>query len=111
MAVWHTVTTLREQWSGAPSSDPLCTELLEVAKLEVLSYGETGLAGEANATPPAGWRFAQMKLARAIWETNRANEAGEGDSIGSDGFQVPRSSDWSASIRRLIRPPSMEGVG
>lgn len=97
MTTWHTPTTARQRWAGAPKEDAVLQELLDVAQHQVIEYGRVLAEGEPI---PVSWPMAQVRQARALWETARA--AGADDEIGLDGYQLRASADMSASIRRLI---------
>lgn len=102
MAGWHTPTTVRQWWNSAPSNDELLAELLEVAKERVEVF--TGVTPAADAVP-ANYRLGQVKITQALWESARANPAGNGDALGSEQYPLART-DMSAEVRRILRPPS-----
>ena len=106
MTSWHTVTTARARWSGAPKSDDVLQELLDAAQAMIIDYAQPLAEG---ADLPVTWPLAQLRQARALWETARV--AGDDGEIGLDGYQLRASADMSASIRRLIGTVRTPAVG
>jgi hypothetical protein len=122
-------TRLLAAWKDAPTDNvELCGMLLDVARLQVVTYGTTGTeladvltvtltdAGYApetiaavlvlldvdNPPTPTNWVYAQLQQAKNLWNAGRAQ--GDGD-VGPDGFVFqPRPLD--KTIRGIILPPS-----
>lgn len=97
-AKWHTNDTAREQWLDAPDDDDQLSDLLEVAKEQILAFAPA----RNDADPvPAGYVVAQLMQARNIWNASQADPANGG--IGPDGFvSRPFPLDWM--VKQLVRP-------
>lgn len=102
MATWHSASTAAQQWPDiATMGADQATELLEVAKQQVLAYAPT-LAVPDAAEIPDSYRLAQVMQARALWQAQRAAPGGE---LGGDGFGVRvYPMDWQ--VKALLRPPA-----
>lgn len=107
VAHWHTPEDAPAQWSDAPSAADL-TELLDVARGQVLAYAPAGdytdtahLVTDPAADIPTSWRVAQLMQARNIWNA-RLTDPGNGE-IGDDTFVIrPFPLDWT--IKQMLRP-------
>jgi hypothetical protein len=102
MATWHTATTARDFWAGAPKSDTLLAQLLAVSRDQIEVVMSSHTPAEDNV--PARIRLAQVKNARAIWEEARANLTGDEAGLG-DFAMTQNPASMGAAIRRLLALP------
>lgn len=101
-AGWHTLTSAREDWDGAPKGDDAddarLYDLLQVAREQVLAFAP---AREDGDPVPTRYRAAQIMQARNLWNAIRKNPATDTQGFGE--FSVPSFPlDWH--VRSLIRP-------
>jgi hypothetical protein len=96
---WHTLDTAREAWTDAPYEDDELQELLDVARVQCLTYAP----GEPTSQMvPLRYRMAQLMQARNLWNASRQDPGGE---IGGEGFAVRVfPMDWA--VKNLLRPKS-----
>lgn len=97
MATWHDPDSAQAEWPDAPLDDAIIAELLDVARAEVIAYAP--VLADPSAVP-ATYRVAQLMQARAIWNSQNANPAGE---LGGEGFAI-RFYPLDGHIRQLLRP-------
>jgi len=107
VGTWATLETARRAWpdapSGTPDDDDLLTQLLEIARDKVLTFGP--LLADPDA-PPDGWDYAQTLAARDVWQAARR----DGDFIGFDTYAIrvrPLSADAQAIVRPYKGTPSV----
>jgi hypothetical protein len=109
MATWHTPSTVRSWWSGAPADDALVTALLAIAKTDVLTFRPLLPAEDPDADPagelPDQFPYAQYRRARELWESQKASAAGSTEDAGIPGYQV-RVTRLSWEIKAILRPDS-----
>lgn len=132
MTEWYTGTAedadrLLAAWRDAPTDNiELCGMLLDVARLQVITYGTDSENLEArilqvlteagydsttvdavlalldldNPPTPSHWVYAQLQQAKNLWNAGRADGGGD---VGPEGFVFqPRPLD--KTIRGIIRP-------
>lgn len=109
MAEWHTAASAYDEWADAVAvaDEDVLTELLEVAKEQVMAYAfksdrEAYEAAneEAPYDVPLRLRRAQIRQAENMWNAARVDSSGE---IGEGSFvSSPHPLDWH--IKQLIRP-------
>lgn len=105
MTTWHNLESARANWDDAPYDDDQLTELLEVARTQVVAY-----APERKADPivqpdseavPVTYRLAQLRQAQNIWTAGTVSSDGTtGD--GGDFVLRPHPLDWH--VKQIIRP-------
>lgn len=105
MTSWHNATSLKAAWAGAPAGD-VAADLLTVARDQVIAYApypdETQDLSDDSTTVPHRYRMAQALQAEALWNTRKANTAGD-DQMGMHGYGIQlRDMGWT--IKNLIRP-------
>lgn len=113
MSTWYSVNSpeainrFSDAWGGIDApSDELGELILEIAKVDVLTYApapETDEeADELEANPPARYVYAQLQQAKNLWNAGRSQQDGQ---VGTETYSfVPRPLD--KTIRGLIRPRS-----
>lgn len=94
LAGWLDPATVPDTWFDAPA-EPELTELLTGAYNVCLAYAPT-----PPATIPPEWRTAQLLQAKHMYARSKA---GNGDSIGPDGYQVS-TFPLVLEARNLLRP-------
>lgn len=109
MADWHTPATAADEWANAVviADDAIFTELLEVARDQVMAYApKSQRAAYAAATEeapydvPLNLRRAQLRHAENMWNAASVDSAGD---LGEGTFRSsPHPLDWH--IKQLIRP-------
>lgn len=96
---WHTMSSARALWIGAPVDDVDLYELLTVARDQVLDFAPARFS-EPGAEVPVRFKRAQLMQARNIWNASKKDEQ---DQMGGEGFTVTVwPMDWS--VKNLIRP-------
>lgn len=96
MGAWATLDEARRDWPDAPADDVLLTDLLDVARVKVASFGP---ALDDPDAPPDGWSYAQVLTARDVWQAARR----QGDLIGFDTYAV-RVRPLLADVQGIVRP-------
>lgn len=91
---WVDTVKLQAQWFDAPD-DPELTDLLTAAYNVCLTYAPT-----PPATIPPEWAIAQTLQAKHMYARSKA---GNGDSIGPDGYAVS-TFPLVLEARNLLRP-------
>ena len=108
MADWHDIDSVRDDWIDAPLNDDVLTELLAVAKTQVMAYArkvhrtayEAAIEAEEVWDVPDELRLAQRRHVENMWNAGRVDTGG---GIGSDDFVMkPHPIDWH--VKQLIRP-------
>jgi hypothetical protein len=96
---WHDADSAREEWLDAPFEDPQLEALLDVARVQCLTYAP----GEFTASfVPPRYRMAQLLQARNLWNASKQDPGGE---MGGEGFAVRVfPMDWT--VKNLLRPKS-----
>jgi hypothetical protein len=91
---WLDTVAVVDQWFDAPE-EPVLTDLLAGAYNVCLAYAPT-----PPATIPPEWKTAQLLQAKHMFARSKA---GNGDSIGPDGYQVS-TFPLVLESRNLLRP-------
>ena len=111
---FHSLESARFAWPDAPWQNSILSDLLEVAKDQVLAYApadptdiDDGVidGGDAGTdfTVPTRYRVAQLLQVRNIWNVSKI-DTGSGD-MGEGSFTIsPFPMD--RSVKNLIRPKS-----
>lgn len=103
MAQWHTTDSIRALWADAGKiADTVLTELLEIAKWQVLREGPEL---EDNNIPTIGYREAQHLQCRALVASRKGNAGADDGTIGLEGYQARRAHySLNADIIKLLYP-------
>lgn len=105
MSTWHTPESASAQWDDAPLDEGDLAELLEVARVQVVTYSphkkdDPAVAPE-SATVPVTYRLAQLRQAQNIWTAGAVDPAG-GIGDGESFTITPHPLDWH--VKQIIRP-------
>jgi hypothetical protein len=102
MAEWHDAESARDEWVDAPLDDEQLTQLLTVAREQIVAYAPTYTPDEDFPDEiPDAFRFYQLTQARNIWNASKVDPASGG--VGDESFIVrPFPLDWI--IRQGLRP-------
>lgn len=94
---WHTVDSVRLEWTDADSIDDVRLHmLLDLARQQVEAFAPTL---DSDERPPANYRHAQLMQARNLLNAGRAEGEGEGDFV-----LRPFPLDWM--VKQTLRPKS-----
>jgi hypothetical protein len=91
---WHTLESIRHEWSDAPDDDSTLYALLSSSKTQCVEY-----APAIVGRPPTNYRQAQLIQARNLWQSVKSDQG----QLSADGFAIPvYSLDWI--VKGLLRP-------
>lgn len=107
---FHSLDSARYGWLDAPEQDSILSDLLEVAKVQVLAFAPErpstpgtldGGDADTDFTVPTSYRVAQLMQTRNLWNASKVDPASGG--MGEDSFVVrPFPMDWV--VKNIIRP-------
>lgn len=107
MATWHTPTTIRNWWSGAPSNISVLDVLLGIAKDQVLAKAPALADDVANDEIPERYVYVQYRRARELWESQKGDALNEDVEGGLEGFRTRASRGYlSQELVNILRPPA-----
>lgn len=107
MAKWHDAESAGANWDDAPYEAAVLTELLEVARGQVIAYSphrktDPIVAPDSEAVP-VEYRLAQLRQAQNIWTAQNVNgDGGIGDGGEFTLRPVSHPLDWH--VKQIIRP-------
>lgn len=108
MATWHTLDTIRAEWSDAEQvGDDLLSQLVVAARDAVIAYAPRLPAFVPNPDDPEAvqqipdrYRLAQLVQVRNLWNATMAAPSGD---LGGETYAIqPRPLDWH--VKALLRP-------
>jgi hypothetical protein len=110
MAEWMTPDEVRERWRDAPANEDYLLEVMDTAKVQVLTYGPAAIAVAIAADPaavPESYRLAHLVQTRNLWNAVKSDPMNQG--IGDEGFIIrPFPMDWT--VKNMVRPLSAKPV-